>query len=245
MRKEYEKTYHDVERDHWWFRARRKVLMDFIAKVPRDARVLDIGTSSGLMLQELRDAGFRPDNLFGVDISPQAIANCHQNGFTNTFVMDAHDITFEEASFDILIASDCLEHLERDEEALANWFKLLKPNGRLIVFVPAFKFLWSHHDDVNLHFRRYTNKELRTKLGRKSFTVQRSGYWNFLLFLPIAGVRLLTRSLAPNKSTPQGDLEMPGQAVNGVLETLVTTENRLMKVLRFPFGISTFCVATK
>tara|TARA_R110000850_G_scaffold102142_3_gene210877 strand:+ start:798 stop:1547 length:750 start_codon:yes stop_codon:yes gene_type:complete len=249
MELNYEKTYHEVERDHWWFKTRRNILLKMINGLDKEARILDIGSSSGLMLQELKDLGFNPHNLYGVDISEKAIANCKSNGFDNAYVMDAHNITLSEGSFDLVIASDCLEHLERDEEALANWHTLLKPNGQIIIFVPAYQFLWSRHDDVNFHFRRYTNGELRMKMENNNFKIQKSGYWNFLLFIPIAGVRLLGNLFGGKKQNGSeemdGDLAMPGKLSNTVLMSVVNLENTMIPSLRFPFGVSTFCIATK
>ncbi len=250
MELEYEKTYHEVERDHWWFKTRRNILLKMIEGVDKNSRILDIGSSSGLMLEELRNLGFNPDNLYGVDISEKAIANCHSNGFKNAFVMDAHNITLEKENFDLIIASDCLEHLERDKEALANWYSLLKTKGQIIIFVPAYQFLWSSHDDVNFHYRRYTNGELRQKMENNNFRVQKSGYWNFLLFIPIAGVRLLSNLFGGKKKSDgaeemNGDLAMPGKLSNTVLKSVVNLENTLIPSIRFPFGVSTFCVATK
>ncbi len=246
---EYEKTYHEVERNHWWFKSRRKILLKIIGNLDRNARILDIGLSSGLMLEELRDIGFKPENLYGVDISDKAIANCQSNGFSNTFVMDAHNLTFEKESFDLIIASDCLEHLERDEEALANWHSILKPRGQIIIFVPAYQFLWSSHDDVNFHYRRYTRSELSAKMKAKNFNIQKSGYWNVLLFLPIAAVRLIgnlfKRKRQTNTEDLDGDLAMPGKVINQALNTVVGIENTMIPSVRFPFGVSTFCIATK
>mgnify|MGYP003652955780 CR=1 FL=1 len=249
MELEYEKTYHEVERKHWWFKTRRNILLKMIEGLDKNSRILDIGSSSGLMLEEMKGLGFNPDNLYGVDISEKAIANCHSNGFNNAFVMDAHNITLEKESFDLIIASDCLEHLERDEEALSNWNSLLKPNGQIIIFVPAYQFLWSRHDDVNFHFRRYTNTELRHKMENNNFKIQKSGYWNVLLFLPIAGVRLFGNLFSGKKQDAiremDGDLAMPGNIANSVLTSVVNLENTMIPSIRFPFGVSTFCIATK
>jgi predicted SAM-dependent methyltransferase len=73
--------------------------------------------------------------------------------------MDAQNITLDE-KFDVIIASDCLEHLKEDEKALKNWYELLNKNGVAFIFVPAFMSLWSYHDEYNMHYRRYTNSEL-------------------------------------------------------------------------------------
>lgn len=249
MEQHFEEKYHDVEREHWWFRARRKKLLEMLKDVPRDAKILDVGSSSGLLLQDLREAGFSADKLYGVDISEKAVANCKANGFENAFVMDAAEPGFPPSNFDIIVASDCLEHLEDDRKALKNWYRLLKPQGKLIVFVPAYQFLWSEHDEVNLHFRRYTNKELKEKLISAGYQLRQTGHWNFFLFFPISAYRLAANVFKKKgqkaEGEGEGDLSMPNGLVNATLKNLVYLENKMMSKLRFPFGVSTFCVATK
>ena len=157
MEKEYEKKYHEVETDNWWFKSRRRYLLDVLKNAPQDSKILDIGCSSGIFLKDLELQGFKMKNLFGIDISEKAIENCNNNGIQNAFVMDAQKISLTE-KFDFIIASDCLEHLQDDVMAIRNWQELLKTGGVMVVFVPAFQSLWSNHDEVNMHFRRYKNK---------------------------------------------------------------------------------------
>lgn len=125
MELDYEKKYHDVETGNWWFVSRRKYLLDLLKDTPRGSKIIDIGCSSGIFLKDLEQIGFKPENLFGVDISEKAIENCKNNGIQNAFVMDAQNITLFE-KFDIIIASDCLEHLQDDIKAINNWKSLLK-----------------------------------------------------------------------------------------------------------------------
>src|SRR5690606_25684581 len=99
--------------------------------------ILDIGCSSGILLRELKAQGFHVNKLYGIDISEEAIKNCRAGGIPNAFVMDAQAIDLQD-KFDVIIASDCLEHLADDRKAINNWNWLLKPGGQLWVFVPAF-----------------------------------------------------------------------------------------------------------
>ncbi|MBK9336403.1 MAG: methyltransferase domain-containing protein [Lewinellaceae bacterium] len=247
MDKQYEKQYHELEKVHWWFVSRRRKVLSLLKATP-DKTYLDIGCSSGYLLQELIEKGADPANVYGVDISPEGIQECLNKGLKNTFVMDATHIDLRQNHFDYIIASDCLEHIEEDRTALQNWYSLLKPGGAIIVFVPAFLFLWSPHDVVNHHFRRYTNAELREKLRAAGFDVQRTGYWNFVLFFPIALFRFLRnglRKLGFGEKEATADLKPTPAPVNGLLKTLLGIENGLMEVVRFPFGVSTFCIARK
>ena len=210
---------------------------------PRNSSVLDIGSSSGILLNDLIDLGFEVNNLFGVDISPNAVQNCKENGIEHAYVMDAQNIELDK-KFDYIIASDCLEHLEDDNKALQNWRTLLKPNGTIYVFVPAFMTLWSEHDVANMHYRRYTKKELTSKMALNGFNLQRSNYWNFFLFPPVLVVRLLGKLTSSKGKEATGDLNKIS-VFNIPLLSLINFENKLHKYFRFPFGVSTYCIAKK
>jgi SAM-dependent methyltransferase len=241
----YEVKYHQLEDIHWWFRARRRKVLDYVQVSPA-ARYLDIGCSTGMLLSELISRGADPDSVYGVDISESAIGTCVERGLKHAHVMDAASITFDKESFDCIVSSDCLEHLEDDNKALNNWYGLLKPGGRLVVFVPAFMSLWSPHDVVNHHYRRYERGELAKKMEAAGFTVQDQGYWNFTLFFPIFIFRLIKKVFFNiSEQTPQEDLKRPNLLINKLLFGLLALENRLLKHLHFPIGVSTYCICTK
>jgi len=162
-------------------------------------------------------------------------------------VMDAQQPDFPPASFEVITASDVLEHLADAPRAVAAWYRLLRPGGTLLVFVPAFKCLWSRHDEVNHHFHRYRAGELASLLRAAGFEIQRQGYWNFFLFPPVALLRL-ARRLAPAsaKALPVGDLRPIPSLLNSLLICLLRLENRLVLAgLDFPWGISAMVVARK
>lgn len=243
MEESFEKKYHDVETNHWWFKSRRKYLIDLLKNSPKDSKILDVGCSSGVFLKDLEKIGFNPNNLFGIDISEKAILNSKKKGLTNTFVMDAQNITLKE-KFDIIIASDCLEHLENDTKALKNWKDLLKTNGKMYVFVPAFMSLWSYHDEVNMHYRRYTKNELKSKIEIENLAIIKASYWNFFLFVPVYVFRKISCLFNQNKSG-ESDLKIGNPLINSILLKVLTFENKLLKNINFPFGVSTFCIAKK
>ncbi|WP_310378253.1 class I SAM-dependent methyltransferase [Flavobacterium sp.] len=239
---EYEKKYHEVETGNWWFVSRRKYLLDLLKDAPRDSKIIDIGCSSGIFLKDLERLGFKTENLFGVDISEKAIQNCKKNGIQNAHVMDAQNITLSE-EFDIIIASDCLEHLQDDLKAINNWKSLLKTGGMMYVFVPAFRSLWSYHDEVNRHFRRYTKNELKTKLTNAKLTILKASYWNFSLFLPVYFFRKMS-VFFPQSKKEKGQI-VGNKYANALLLQLVLVENKLLRYINFPFGVSTFCIVKK
>jgi SAM-dependent methyltransferase len=247
MNKGFEKTYHEVESGHWWFVSRRILVKELVRRaVPdRNAVILEIGCSGGPLMQLLHDSGYT--NLTGIDISPEAIELCRKRNLGKVMVMDAQQPVFPPASFDVISASDVLEHLEDAPRALAAWHRLLRPGGTLIVFVPAFKFLWSKHDEVNRHFHRYRAGELAELLRAAGFEIRRKGYWNFLLFFPIAAVRFAKRIFSrPSDKMPSGDLNAVPQLLNSFLMILLLLENRLILAgVDLPFGVSAAVIARK
>jgi SAM-dependent methyltransferase len=248
MDRDYEAKYHALEDRHWWFRARRNLVLWLVLQLSpaRSSRILEIGCSSGALMRQLKNEGY--ESVVGIDVSEEAIAECGRRGVANTRVMDAQQLDFPDASFDVITASDVLEHLADDALALRDWHRVLKPGGVMIVFVPAFPILWSEHDVANHHFRRYRRSELVRRATAAGFLVERRSYWNSTLFLPIAAVRGAKHSLPrrEKKSVPDSDLFPPPAPVNAALFTLLSAENGLFRAgLNFPFGVSAMIVARK
>jgi hypothetical protein len=135
-----------------------------------------------------------------------------------------------------------LEHIEDDLGSLHRVAQLLRPGGFLVVTVPAYRFLWSEHDVVNEHKRRYTRTELATKMKQIGFGIRKLSYFNTLLFPPIAAMRLIQRLR-----------DRPGQAdeghvapwLNGVLRRVFSLEKQMLRWLSLPFGVSLIAVADK
>lgn len=241
MNEAYESHYHSVEEQHWWFVARRHMVWSLIQelRLPTTAAVLEIGCSGGPLLLQLRQAGYT--HLTGIDVSSRGVATARQRGLADVHVMDGTQLAFPDNSFDLVIASDVLEHIEDEAAALREWHRVLRPGGQLLVFVPAHQFLWSQHDVVNHHYRRYSAARLRRVLERQQFAVRRAGFWNNLLFFPTAAVRLLQRWWPARGA---GDLQVLPQPLNQALLRLLKLENRVGKTLPLPFGISVFACVT-
>ncbi|MGZ3883607.1 MAG: methyltransferase domain-containing protein [Bacteroidia bacterium] len=242
---EYEIKYHQKEESNWWFLGRRDAILKLFASKNRDLKILDVGCAGGALLLDLKAIGFT--NVYGVDVSEKAVEVCKQRGVPHAFVMDGHAPEFEESSFDIIIASDSLEHLKDDMLALHNWNKLLKPGGELFVFVPAFMYLWSEHDVINQHFRRYTAAELKRKLQESGFSVVNYTYWNFLMYFPTTAYRLFQRlkySFVKNEA-PQDHLKDFNPAINAFLIKLIKAENAVFTRLGLPVGVSAYVKGIK
>jgi SAM-dependent methyltransferase len=245
MEKTYESKYHRVEETNWWFVSRRDFIIGLISRLNlnKNSHILEVGCASGLLLDLLKQKGY--DNCYGIDISSDAIDSCNRRGVDNVKVMDATQIKFKDYSFDLIIASDILEHIKNDDSALKEWHRLLKPDGKLIVFVPAFQFLWTSHDIVNKHYRRYDKASLTKQLEESKFNLQRVSYWNFILFFPAFFFRTLKRLVFDKNNRPSDDVYELNFLINGILITLLRIENLFLKFLDFPVGVSVFAVCRK
>ena len=147
---------------------------------------------------------------------------------------------FKENTFDFIIASDILEHIKEDSKAIQEYKRILNKGGKLIVFVPAFQFLWSEHDEICHHFRRYKRQELKDLIS-KNFEIKRISFWNFTLFPIISLVKIIYSLI--NKKSDQ--LYKTNKFSNTILYYLLKIENQILKKINFPFGISLFCIAEK
>lgn len=246
----YEAKYHQLEEQHWWFASRRDAVYDLIKslQLPPTAAILEIGCSGGPLMQRLRAAGYA--DLTGIDVSEPAIELAQARGVPDVSVMDGAALEFANGRFDLVIASDVLEHIEDEATALSEWTRVLKPGGQLLVFVPAHSYLWSDHDVVNHHFRRYSRKGLVAALGRAGMRTQRSSFWNAAMYFPTAalrlGRRLVSGPISPEKKPGDtGDLHHFAGPVNSVLLQWVKVENRLLRHFNLPLGVSVFALAQK
>ena len=243
MDKQYESIYHTAEDTNWWFKTRQDFVYRYLVQqnVPSSGRILDIGCGGGGLLSYLRDRGFI--NLFGIDLSPEAISFCTSRGLASVAIDDAQHVnTMPNESFDIIIASDVLEHLEHASAAMRRWRELLKPSGKLIVFVPAYQALWSERDVLNKHVTRYTEKKLLMVAEAAGLSSVLSSYWNFFMFAPYA-LLLKLKKHTKNKIV---EIQNKETAVNSMLKKILWIENSLiLHGARFPFGVSFLAIFKK
>jgi ubiquinone/menaquinone biosynthesis C-methylase UbiE len=241
----FAERYLAVEETQWWCKARREAVADLVRRTTpaRTARMLEIGCSGGVLLRDLGAAGYR--DLHGIDISEAAIAAARRRGFTRVSQMDATRLTFDDGSFDLVIASDVLEHIEDDISALKEWRRVLSSRGKLIVFVPAFQALWSSHDKANDHVRRYSGSQLRHALEEAGFNIERLSCWNMTLAVPGLLLSLLERILPGSpRDSDTGGLVQPVEPVNAALHQIIAVENKTLRYVNLPFGASVFAIAS-
>ena len=246
METDFEKKYHSVEEKHWWFVGRREIILKFAKKISpgrKAVKILDIGCSGGPLLKLLLSQGY--SHVFGIDISKKAIQLCKERELKNVFLRDGVDSEFDNEKFDLIIASDVLEHTKDDEKSIKEWKRILKRGGVIICFVPALKILWSDHDIKSGHYRRYTKKSLEILFKINNFNIIRSSYWNITLFLPILFIRFLLKSSFMRKFS-SNQLKENNYLLNFLLTQLLRVENALLSIgINYPIGVSTFVIAQK
>jgi hypothetical protein len=146
------------------------------------------------------------------------------------------------AQSDLILLLDVLEHILEDASALKYVATLLKPDGRVLITVPAFNLLWSDHDRTHHHCRRYTKNGLDRVLREAGFEIERITYFNTILF-PVILVARLIGNLLPGRHSPSGDVSMPGQAANAFLTKLFGSERYLLRKANLPVGVSVMAIA--
>ncbi|HJU56703.1 MAG TPA: class I SAM-dependent methyltransferase [Pyrinomonadaceae bacterium] len=234
---------YEIEDAHWWYAGRRRIIKSFLGRVCRNfqtpPRILDVGCGTGANLELLAEFG----ETEGVDISQEALAFCRERGFGNVRHGAAEKLPHADNTFDVVTALDVIEHLDDDLASLQEMRRVLRPGGRVLLFVPAFMFLWGVQDDVSNHRRRYKLKELETVVERAGFEVERATYANITFFAPILLVRTFMRLARIRPSS--GDFKINVPAFNGVLGRVFGAERFWLSRLSFPFGVSALCVARR
>lgn len=242
MNVEMYRIFFEIQKKHWWFVTRKNIVLDFIDRYLAKSdqmKVLDIGCGSGLMLNALDEIG----QTFGMDMSDEAISFSKEifDGRVEKGALP-DQLPYQENFFDLVTALDVIEHIDNDIASISAIRSLLVPGGKGVFTVPAYMFLWSAHDEMNQHKRRYTLPELNEKLVQAGFTVEKISYCNTFLFPVIFLVRMLNNVL---KRDGASDTDMPGRLMNYVLKKIFGFEKYLLRYFNLPFGVSILAVVRK
>jgi len=234
---EYEAIWR-LEDTHWWYRALRRLVLTFAARAAPGGRALDAGCGTGGLLKALSPR-FR---VVGIDYSQLALSLARRKVGYGLIRASVENLPFGDGTFDVVTSMDVLYHMGvRDDVAsLREMRRVLKPGGVLLINLPAFEFLRGPHDRVIATRHRYTRAEICGKLRAAGLAVERATYWNFLLFPPIAAVRMCRR-----KREAESDLRKPSAVANVCLNVLLRAEAMMLKLWDLPIGVSVFCVARR
>ena len=234
---------YEVEEKHWWYVGRRRIIACLVERICATSNnpnpsILDVGCGTGANLKMLAAYG----QAEGVDISPQAVEFCRERGLDSVRLGAIEHLPYESNSFDLVTALDVVEHLDDDVAGLREMRRVLRPDGRLLVFVPAFMFLWGVQDDVSNHRRRYTLPKLLRAVEAAGFSIEWSSYANISFFLPVLLVRSVMRWLRLSAATEYG-INIP--LLNGPFSRLFAAERFVLKRGKLPFGVSAVCIARR
>jgi SAM-dependent methyltransferase len=230
----------DTEARHWWFAGRRAVSASLIAglKLPREARILEVGSGTGGNLAML--ASFGTVSALEMNATARAIAARKTGGrFDIRAGLCPADIPFAGETFDLICLFDVLEHIDEDVATLAALKERLAANGRILLTVPANDWLWSTHDEFLHHKRRYSAAGLRAAVTAAGLRLDRMSYFNTLLFPLAALVRLKDRLLGRPSTSGR---DVPARPVNWLLRQTFGMERFLLRLFRLPFGVSLFAI---
>ena len=220
MKNSYQNHYREIEEKHPWFVARSNLFLSLIP-INKNSSILDFGCGAGSFLKKLNGAGYT--DLSGVEVSEvKPSITC------DSFVITK---TIQKRKYDVILMMDVLEHIEDDSAALIRIKSHLKPGGKLLLSVPAYQLLWSDHDTMNMHYRRYNRTSLKRVIKEAKLKTEFITNWNSM-FLPIIAVsRLISRRA--NK-----ELCLNNNFFSKLVFLTLTFENFLLKKTGLPFGLS-------
>lgn len=248
MRQYEYQTMFAAEEEHWWYLGLHDQVRKAIGSRQNGAsnplRVLDAGCGTGKVLENLKDC-----EAFGFDLSATALALAARRGLSRVAQASLVDVPYRSDTFDLVVSLDVLPNVEEAAvpQALAEFYRVLRPGGRLILNLSAYRFLYSEHDRAIDAYRRYEAREVRNLLVGAGLDLDLLTYSNSLLFFPAAAVRLWKKWRKDKKKEPRTDLALPPPLVNRLLASIRFFENDLIlkRNLRPPFGLSLFVLAVK
>ena len=243
MQADFYAEYSEIEDTHWWFRGRREIFTRLLAPLAdRPRTILDIGFGTGAMLLFLERYG----TVVGMDMAMDAIRFARTRSQAPMLLGDITRIPLADASVDLVTAFDIIEHVENDGAAFRELARVCRPNGHVLLTVPAFRFLWGNQDVVSHHQRRYTLPELRARVQAAGLVPRRLSYFNALLFPIVAAVRVARRLRGAPEGEVRSDFGMtkPG-LVNDALSRVFGAEGRWLARGRLPIGVSLVCLAER
>jgi SAM-dependent methyltransferase len=230
----------ELDERHWWYRARREVLEALIRRSvnpPPDAQILEIGCGTGHNLPMLGRFG-HVDALELDDVS-----RAHAERRLGREIMRAplpELAGVPERHYDLIGAFDVIEHIDDDEAAIASIASRLKPGGKFVMTVPAHPWMWSAHDVVNHHKRRYSRRSLKALIEGSPLRLEVVGYLNSLLFPAAVAERVASKI----RGKDEGDLALPSAPLNKALERVFAAERHLVGRIPLPPGLSLYAVAS-
>jgi SAM-dependent methyltransferase len=230
----------ETESDHWWFCGRRSILFSIIQKLglPQQAKILEIGCGTGGNLQML--AKFGEVCAIEMDANAREIATKKTNQRYDIRAGYCPDeIPYRDQRFDLICLFDVLEHIDQDTETLTAIRQLLATNGRILMTVPAYQWLYGTHDAFLHHKRRYSAQHLKKLFSATGLLPTKISYFNTILFPFAVFVRIKDKLFGNSIAT---GTQVPAPPINNLFKKIFGAERFLLERINLPFGISLLCV---
>jgi len=227
-----------TEQTHWWYVGRRRIVYSLVEQFePRAAneplRICELGCGTG---GNLAPWATRHD-VVGVDSSRRALEFARRRlGSRVVYGRLPDAIPLPPGSFDVILMTDVLEHIDEDRRAAQTAMTLLRPGGILVATVPAYQWLYCPRDRHHHHFRRYGKAQFRRLFEVSDVSIELLSFYNTILFAPATSVRLAGKFLRPHAGP--GDMSVPAAPVNRILTETFASEARLLSLCSLPFGLS-------
>jgi ubiquinone/menaquinone biosynthesis C-methylase UbiE len=219
-----------MNEENFYFEGKKELLEKLLKKLnlKKKIKILSIGAGTGEEVKVLKNYG----DVYIIDVNKEVI-NSMPKEYKNKFVMDARKLKFKNEMFDLIVALDVIEHIEGDIKVVNEIKRVLKKDGTILMSVPAFQQIYSKHDAILGHVKRYSKKEVRELF--KEFKVKRLFYWDSILLLPVALIRIIQR----NSTKVNPDYFQFNKIIDKLLLTILRIENNLViRKITLPFGLT-------
>jgi SAM-dependent methyltransferase len=243
MDREFQRATLEVDDHHWWYRGRRRIIVSELERLPLagQPRILDAGCGSGRTMVELARYG----KVAGIELNPDAAYLARDRSLGEVQEGRIEELPWEDESFELVVCLDVLEHTPDDRVALHELRRVCRPGGFLLLTVPALPRLWSIHDELNHHYRRYTRQSLSAAAADSDWALARMTSFNSLL-LPAAAVVRVGRRRLGLEQAGNNDLQVAPRWLNDSLEQPLRLESGwLRRGGTLPLGLSLLAVLRK
>lgn len=235
---------YQAENSYWWFVARNKILektVRFFCNSDKNLNLLDVGCGTGGFAALLKD----DFNVIGIDTSDIALEYSSKRGIKhlhNCYLKDFDKKPY--GSINAITMLDVIEHIEDDFGVVKEAYDLLEVGSYMIASVPAYQWLWSRHDEIHMHYRRYNLEQFKKLFKNAGFKIVYASHFNTILFLPAVLKRALDKITGGDKKNNSPIDEVP-DFMNSIFTKMFMIEKSWIPNVLIPFGLSIVLVAKK
>lgn len=235
---------YQLEDTYWWFIGRNNIIIELINKIisiKPGTEILDVGCGTcgfAKLLSQNYD-------VIGLDTSNLALEYCKKRGIKTLYNDFLENFPKNNHNIEVITMLDVIEHIQDDLKVVKDAYQILPVGGWFVASVPAYSFLWSVHDEIHQHFRRYNKKKIVSLIEDAGFQVVYKSYFNTILFIPGLIKRFLDKIIHSNKGEAEVAVETFPGLINNIMTKLFLLEGKILPSIRFPFGMSILIIAKK